>query len=487
MLKDRKLLDAIRKLCTHENPKLKSWYRYQRGFRPGEFVTSAQKERGGGFSFPRGIASAIVEIVPDALFEDRRVWVPAPTLEWRGPQPYDYQQRCIDAGHEALSARAWAGGIWRSPPASGKTNAALKFIAEAGQRTLVIAPTSGVYSQWIERARNLLGTEPGEIQGKKKTIGEVITVGSQKTLWRYPKEFANEFGILLIDEAQLGASRTYQKVIDASSAGFRFAVSGDERRSDGREFFIYDQFGGVSAEVEKQEVIDSGGAVEVDVVIVPTEFECDWYKHLGPSDKFDQRDTMLQQMGADPDRNALVVEVVRRCAAEGGQVIALTLRRDHAERIDAALCAYGPSVLLVGGQVERNRVEFAQGRARFAVGTYQAIGVGFESHRELGRGVFAMPVVSSSNEKGVYQLNQFLGRFARSCAGKGKAVCYYILDVRVFGKRPAALIRRWCGKDHTFVLLGDRVLPIDNWLKGKEKAHEEKDDDNGTGFFGFGY
>lgn len=492
-LEKRELLDAIRKLCTHPNPDFQTWLRYKRGKPPPAAISSAKREANGGWSFPRGRLAQIGDLVGEgSTVDDRRLCVPAKKVEWRGHQARPYQRRLINTGLAALESRAWCAGVFRSPQGSGKTDLTLELISKLGLRTLAVVPTQGIMGQWVERSRKYLNTEPGIIRGQKSKIGELITVGMQQTLMHRIGDFAHHFGAVVFDEAQLGAARTYQEVIDAVPALFRLAVSADEHRADGKEFLIYDQFGPVTAEVHRNEVLAAGGIVEVDVVVVPTEFEAGWYTSLEPEAKFLKRSALIKAMGDDPARNELAIEVARRCLGEGEQVLLLAAERDHCERLDSAICNYAPSVLLIGDALsvfERNRDELARGTARAGVGTYKAVGVGFESHPDLARGVLVTPV--ASNDKGKMQFNQFLGRFARPAAGKQRAVVYYMLDVRVFGKKPAMLIRRWCGNERVTVLLGEQRVPINEWLK-KAKHDETQsssgNDDDGTGnlnFFGF--
>jgi superfamily II DNA or RNA helicase len=362
-------------------------------------------------------------------------------------------------------------------------------------RTLVVVPTTAVFDQWVGRAKDLLGVDPGIIGNGQKLIGSELTIGMQKTLWGCVEKVSHEFGAVIFDECQLGAAKTYQDVIDRMPAIFRLGISGDERRADSLEFFIYDQFGTELEEVKREEAIAVGGAVPVDVVIVPTEFEANWYKSLTPERRFLKRGKLLEHLANDPARNELAAELARKCAAEGEQAIVLCSRREHCQILDAMVNLYGPSVQLVGANKQefaRSRAEFASGSARFAVGTYQAIGVGFESHRELARGVFASPVVAG--EKSRMQFMQYLGRFARSAEGKRRSKVYYMLDERVFGVNHAKLIKKWCGIQHSSVLIGERRISVDEWIKGKKNnettsgsddEHIGDEGQSGSRFFDF--
>jgi superfamily II DNA or RNA helicase len=474
------IVDQLRSLCTHDNPDHPKWLKFRKGRPPPKFITTAERIRG-GWAFPRGRLLQIVEVLQQHGLAheivDNRSKTSAPLVRWRGDPARGYQDRLITSGLAAIEAGDWAGGVWRAPQGSGKTSAALELVARAGLLALIVVPTRGIFTQWVDRSRLHLGVEPGEIGDGKFRIGHVITIASQQTLWRVEAERLQEFGLVICDEAQLFGAKTYQETIAKIPATYRLAVSGDERRADGKAFLIYDQFGERVEIVTRQEVLDADGAVPVEVVIVPTEFEADWYRALTPEKKFNKRVQLIDKIVADKARNELAIRVAVRAAAAGQQVAILSARRDHCSVLDAVVNIHGASILLMGAdrEFERNRQLFAEGKARFAVGTYQAIGVGFESHRELAVGVFGSPVVSSNNRM---QFMQYLGRFARPAAGKRKATVFYLLDVRVFGKRPAALIRGWVGAARCFVEIDGERAPIDEWLGKRHREETNTSDDS---------
>lgn len=484
------VIEELRRLCTHDNPALAAWHKHKKGYPPAAVLSGAERE-GAGWSFPRSLVPRAIDLAGGRLpTVDRRVFAEASVVPWLGHPARPYQRRLIDFGLECARRRSWCAGVWRAPTGSGKTDLLLELVGSLGLRALVVVPRASIYTQWLERVRGFLGVEPGEIQGSTLRVGELVTVGMQQTLVKRAGEVAQEFGAVILDEAQLCASKTYREVVDALPAGFRVAVSDDERRADGLEFVVHDLLGPVTNRVTPEEVKAVGGIVDVEVVLVPTEFEAGWYKALPPDLKFTKRSELLDAVGADSRRLELAASLARRCReTEGEQVAILAGRREHCERLDALLCATAPSVLLLGGDgrvFKRNRELFASGRAPFAVGTYQAIGVGFESHRGLARGVLAGPV--AANAQGEMQFKQYLGRFARSAEGKLRGVVFYLLDERVFGRRPARLIRDWVGANRVSVLVGERRVPVEEWLKTKEPRDEtsnRKVAADGTIDFGF--
>lgn len=479
--------EAMKEVCTHDNPDFKDWLRFGKGrFPPPKKVKSYRKGRG-EHTFPRGVAAQIIALCGDDVHvSDRRLTISAPRVKCKGPKPRNYQVEFIEHGLKCDRVRSWAAGVWRAPPGSGKTQAILELIACLGLKTLVIVPSERIFDQWVKRAREALGVEPGVIKGKAKVIGEIITIGMQQTLWNCAEDFKNEFGAIIADEAQRFAAKTPREVVDVFPAIFRTAVSGDERRADGRQFFLYDQFGPVALEISREEVKAQGGIVDVEVVIVPTDFSANWYKELPPNAKFKARHKMLDQMEQDGKRVALAVSIAKNCFLnDGEQVAVLTNRREHCERICSALNSHQPAVVLMGDDkdFDDKHEAFAKGFAKFAACTYQAVGVGFESHPELARGVFSMPVVSDDESE--MEFFQYLGRFARPSPGKFRGKVYYLTDVHVYGKKHAKLILKWLGPGLTSVLVGGKTIPVAEWLKQKEPDHHEESTERKQSFFGF--
>jgi len=355
---------------------------------------------------------------------------------------------------------------------SGKTTAALAWAAEVQVPVLVVVWTTNLLDQWVRRCRAELDYDPGVIQGAKRTVRH-ITVGMQQTLCRCIDDYALQFGAVVCDEVQRFAASTFGAVVDALPARYRLGVSADERRSDRKQFLIYDHFGGVAEEVSHDELVADGIIHEVAVRVVPTAFRADWWHEVPPSARTEFYDRLLGELSNDVERNLLIGRVAQWSLDEQEQVLVLTQRREHAHILDTALVALGvKSGLLIGGddyreQYERARRGLEAGTVRAAVGTYQAVGTGIDLPR-VARGVLALPVANSDAARP--QWLQYRGRFARTAEGKTDAVVYYLWDREVFGVRPLRNLCRW---NHVVTVLE----PDGRWRSGHEVA-KEMDDEN---------
>lgn len=357
--------------------------------------------------------------------------------------------------------------LLRAPQGSGKTTAALALAARIGLPTLVIVSTTNLLDQWIRRCTQELGLsehEVGIIRGGKVRIGP-ITIAMQQSLRKHALKLTRVFGTVIADEVQLFAASTFQNVVDRLAARYRIGVSGDERRADQKEFLIYDQFGSIAHEVKHEDMVAAGYVHEVEIRVVMTDFEADWFTKIhDPKKRVKALDKLLDEMLSNKERNELALGCVKDQVSQGEQVIVLSNRRDHCHALDAlATSEKLSSGLFIGGPDYREQFESTlrgiwAHEIDVAIGTYQAIGVGFDAPR-VARGVCAMPVANS--KKGEYQFKQYRGRFARTCKGKDDAILYYLLDAHVFG----------LGALHNLIRWNNRVSVWDtgsnSWIEGK--------------------
>lgn len=460
---------------------------------PERIVSSEETEIDGVLylSVPRGLLQAM----PQLELDDRRVKrASAAGVSCSRVEQRPYQRTLIEAAKRAETC------LWRAGQGAGKTTAALALIAELGQRALVVVHTATLARQWAERCVAELGIEPGAIGNGEWDIRDV-TIGMAQTLRTSMHRIPNDFGILVVDEVQTAGAPTYSEIVDRCPAFYRVGVSGDERRADGREFLIYESFGEVAADVPNEELIALGNVHAVEVRVVLSSFRSEqwdraceaviasrasrnvWAQRKAARAREAAHSRLLGELGADSARNEIVSRLVLDCAAEGEACIVLTSRREHASRVEADVVARTNlrTGLLLGGKPSQRQFEstlagLRSGSVRVAVGTYQAIGVGFDVPR-IARGICTMPV--AGNRKGEQQWKQYRGRFARPAQGKRDAVLYYLHDHECFGKGPIANLIRW--NDRVIVRVGNDWVDGKEWVKryGNTKAQrrDTSDDD----------
>ncbi len=268
-------------------------------------------------------------------------------------------------------------------------------------------------------------------------------------------EIIETFGQVVLDETQRAAAKTVFSAIDPLPARRRLGVSADETRADKREFLIYDLFGPVTSDIKLGGLIDDGHVLDVEVRIVPTQFE------PSPLVERGDFDGLLKEMTDDPRRNRLIERLIIGEARERGeQVLVLTHRREHASAIDAMATRLGVrSVALLGGAEDEDafndgRRGLLDGSIRVAAGTLQAVGQGIDVPK-LAVGIIATPLASDTSRQ---QFGQARGRFCRP--GKATARLYYLWDRLHYSLRPVENLARW---NRTCV-----VLDGGKWIEAKE-------------------
>ena len=383
--------------------------------------------------------------------------------------------------------------ILRAPTGSGKTSLAFAIAARLKLPTLVIVSTRALFDQWVRRAQVELGLKKkdiGVIQAKRRNL-KPLTIAMQKTLavQGVDAELAEFFGVVLCDEVQLFAAKTFIEAVDPFKSKYRIGISADHRRKDRKEFLVHDLFGAVAAEVSRSDLIDSGIIVDTEVRVVPTDFEASWYgvpetdvpegdvlepkfwenvfpKRSDPPPPFEEPkeidwDRLLSEMTLSEERNAKILWAVDQGRLHSKQVIVMSHRREHCRHLDLLIARSNIQTgFLIGGedyksQFVQTREAFEKGQIEVAVGTFQAIGYGIDLPKAEVV-VCATPIASNKQ-----LFAQVRGRVCRSAKGKSESWMYYLWDRRLYGLGHIRNLVRWNR---------GRVVIWDNtqWIEAKQ-------------------
>ena len=478
------VLDALKDQFTHLNPeygKLQA-LGYWTGKVP-RFYQSWQL-RGGEFSIPRGGAPKLRALLEEAgthFHYDVRVCdgTPCSFPSHRFPDGAMLSPFQQDAIQQVIAKQNC---IVRSPTGSGKTSIAIALIAALGRTSLVMVWTGALLKQWVERIEQELRIprrDIGVIGLGRKFALKPITVAMQQTVYSIfqkggveAQQLISYPGVFVADELQRFAARTFIGAVDPFRCRYRVGFSADETRHDNKEFLIYDEFGAVAIDIERDKLVDMGFILDVDVRVVPTEFAADWYHEEfledgSPNPNLHNFRVLLDQMCADKARNAIVADVVERAATEGG-VMVFSHRVEHCQGIDVECTRRRvQSGLMLGGAewshaFDETKDGLKSGRLRVGIGTFQAIGQAIDVPA-VSRGVMATPVTNNRQMFG-----QVRGRMCRANrAGSTNAVLYYLWDRKVFGLKVLRNLTQW--NTNVSVLDGG-----DNWVEAKAYVEREQ-------------
>lgn len=346
----------------------------------------------------------------------------------------------------------------RSPTASGKTEAALKLIEHllplVGRVLVVIwegTKKSGLLEQWIDRTSKRFGIakdDVGIISGQKKKVCD-ITIGMQQTLKNHIDEYRYQFGAVICDEVQRFAANTFHEFVRKMPAKYRIGISADETRKDKREHLIYDAFGEVVEEIDKEILLGRNLICPVVVRIIPTE-----YKYfLRVDDKYvpwNELDSamkdfniFLRDLYHDDNRESLIASFLIPCLRAGLTTLVATHRVEHAKKWQQYIISQGFSCGLMLGGTE-NAEEFGvtanslrSRRIQCGVGTIQKVSTAHDIPA-LERGFVLGPLAGN-----IQLFNQMSGRLGRSYPGKEVAYLYYFWDRHCYPQHNKLLKKRY--------------------------------------------
>lgn len=269
----------------------------------------------------------------------------------------------------------------------------------------------------------------------------------------------------MVDERRV-VSDTFDLSIEDAACFFANGLLVHNTRKDRLECLGEDLYGDVIDDIKRADLIKSGHVLDVQIRVIPTAFEADWYGM--PTDERPEREVDITRLRAeiqeDFARNELILSCVMSELPE--QVLVLSHRREHCMMLDQRLVGLGAQTgFLIGGddyrtEFRKSVASIESGAIRVGVGTFDAIGQGIDLPG-VSVGVCCTPIASN---KQVF--NQVRGRFCRTAAGKTTARLYYLWDRKVFGLQHLQNICAW---NANVVLLQD-----ERWVDARQylKRHD---------------
>jgi len=289
----------------------------------------------------------------------------------------------------------------------GKTFSSLAIAGKLGQRTLVVTHTLPLMYQWVDEIKKVYGITPGVIGDSKFDIGEVITVGSTKSLYNNLPKISKQFGNITLDEIHHCPSNTFTKIVDGSYARYKIGLSGTLERKDGLGVIIPDYF---SKNIYKPPEENS---MTPEVHIIPS--------GLRFSDSIKKPWALkVNELVQRAEYQALVIALVKKYEAQGHTVLVVSDRVEFLRLISK----YTNSALITGETTNRDG-EFAKlGESTNTLCGTQSIFSEGISHNPLSCLILTTPI---NNDP---LLEQLIGRIKRIVPGKLKPV---VVDITLNG------------------------------------------------------
>ena len=148
-------------------------------------------------------------------------------------------------------------GVLAATTAFGKTVVAAALIAQRGRNALVLVHRRELLTQWVERLRTFLDTDPKDIGviggGRRKPTG-VIDVALIQSLVRRGEvsDLVAGYGHLIVDECHHLSAASFELVARRAKARYVLGLSATVARKDGHHPIIFMQCGPVRHRVHAQ-------------------------------------------------------------------------------------------------------------------------------------------------------------------------------------------------------------------------------------------
>jgi superfamily II DNA or RNA helicase len=318
-------------------------------------------------------------------------------------------------------------GILCAPTAFGKTAVAAWLIAARKVNSLILVHRQQLMDQWRERLAMFLqlpAKSIGEIGGGKTNRTGCVDVAVIQSLHRKEivKDFAAEYGQVIVDECHHISAFTFEQVMRQVKARYVVGLTATPTRKDGHHPIIYMQCGPIRFNLSARKMTETN-PFEHRVIPRVTEFQM-------PSEN---SDVTIQDIYAalvdDRTRNELITADLLRSLAAGRSPLLLTARTHHLKQFAEKLASNVKNLfVLKGGMSKKQRqstadalaaVPFGEQRVILATGSY--IGEGFDDAR-LDTLFLAMPI----SWKGTLQ--QYVGRLHRLHDNKHVVQVYDYVD-----------------------------------------------------------
>jgi superfamily II DNA or RNA helicase len=324
-------------------------------------------------------------------------------------------------------------GLVIRPPGTGKTEIATAFMARAKTRSLVLVHTEDILNQWVERVEHNipeLKGKVGVIRGKTCNIGQ-ITIATVQTLYRSyldkGSQWWSQWGCVIADEAHHTAAPTWEAVLNACPAHYRFGFTASAKRADGMERTMRFVVGPV---IHRQRFTSP---VKLEVVPVKTDFRANY---RGPFDWGNLLNTLVD----DKRRNGEIARIANREAMRENSVLILSRRIAHLEKISEMLNGTSNEIL-TGKRSRKDRArilkDFRDGKISVLLATQladEALDV-----QRLSRVILTFP------GKAEGRIIQQIGRALRQHPDKRDALIFDMVDHHV-----GVLRRQWDERKRTY-------------------------------------
>lgn len=348
-------------------------------------------------------------------------------------------------------------GVLCGTTAFGKTVAAINLIAHYGVNTLILVDSVPLMQQWQEkiiqfldieevlpeieksRGRNKKRNIVGQLGGSRNDLHNIIdvVVFNSALSGHDVKDFVKDYGLVIVDECHHVAASSFENVLSQVTAKNVFGLSATPVRQDGKHPIVFMQCGPI---IFRDDSRKQAEVRPFSHILLPR------FTNYQLPIEWDLPNTQIQDIFTDlsisNSRNRQIIHDVMQEVSHSRNVMVLTDRKDHVERLVQDLKPIFSDVISLTGtgtiKQKRDKLElvkqYPEDRPILIIATGKYVGEGFDLPR-LDTLFLVMPF----SWKGT--LAQYAGRLHRIYSGKQDVQIFDYVDIhvpvleRMYGKR----------------------------------------------------
>jgi superfamily II DNA or RNA helicase len=341
-------------------------------------------------------------------------------------EPRDYQvsgfKDCINSNRRLIV----------SPTGSGKSLSIYmlsKFYMDEN-KILIIVPTTNLVEQLEGDFRDYGYT--GDMQkiysGKTKDITTNIVVSTWQSLLNMPKEWFEQFGAVIFDEAHTCKSKSLTSILCAMDrCKYRFGFTGTLQSDEVNILILEGLFNTYNKVISASELMDREELAKLDISIVVLGYDKDTCKQCVEYDYPQEIDFLI----SNPKRNRFIYNLTR--SLEGNTLILFQRVEGHGRILYDMMKDKFENVIFLHGKIsgeERQKIikKIDTMENSVIIASYGVLKLGVNIPN-LNNAIFASPYKSNIT------VLQSIGRILRISSKKKKAKLYDIADDLSYKKR----------------------------------------------------
>jgi superfamily II DNA or RNA helicase len=337
-------------------------------------------------------------------------------------EPRDYQNDAV--AHALFNNRT----LFLSPTASGKSFIIYllsRYHVEQGRKVLIVVPTTSLVSQmasdFTEYNKNRKLDIHKIMAGADKTVQADYTVTTWQSIYKLPKQWYQQFDVVIGDEAHLFKAKSLTKVLEKTPhIKYRYGFTGTLDDSQTHKLVLEGLFGPVKQVTETKKLIDDGTLAEFNIKALVLSYPHE-IRQLNKNKTYQEEIDWIVRSEA---RNKFIRNLA--WSLEGNTLILFQFVDKHGRTLEPMLQKEDKQVHFIHGGVDADTREQVRKIAEstsdnIILASYGTFSTGVNIKR-LDNIIFASP--SKSKIRNL----QSIGRVLRKGNGKDEATLYDIVD-----------------------------------------------------------